>query len=106
MFKKYLLNIILEKNLSENEVIIYLDMDGVLADFEKMKKEIIKKHNLTEDQKQKIWDLIKKEKLFETLDVLEENILEEHFNLDGDKVILLKDLEKILTTFFERKIKL
>jgi hypothetical protein len=42
----------------------------------------------------------------EDLDVLEENILEEHFNLDGDKVILLKDLEKILTTFFERKIKL
>ena len=47
-----------------------------------------------------------KEYTQEDLDVLEENILEEHFNLDGDKVILLKNLEKILTTFFERKIKL
>lgn len=42
----------------------------------------------------------------EDLDVLEENILEEQLNWDGDKVILLKDLEKILTIFFEKKIKL
>ena len=68
----------MKKNLSDSELIIYLDMDGVLANFEKMKKEIIKKHSLTEDQKQKIWDLIKKEKLFETLDVLEENSLIEN----------------------------
>jgi hypothetical protein len=47
-----------------------------------------------------------KEYTQEDLDVLEENILEEHLNWDGDKVILLKDLEKILTTFFEKKIKL
>jgi hypothetical protein len=65
----------LKKNLSDSELIIYLDMDGVLADFEKMKKEIIKKYNLTEDQKQKIWDLIKDKKLFEKLDVLENNSL-------------------------------
>ena len=65
----------MKKNLFDNEVIIYLDMDGVLADFEKMKKEIIKKYNLTEDQKQKIWDLIKDKKLFEKLDVLENNSL-------------------------------
>ena len=76
IFKKYLDTILESKKL--DQYIIYLDMDGVLADFEKMKKEIIKKYNLTEDQKQKIWDLIKKEKLFETLDVLEENSLIEN----------------------------
>ena len=68
----------MKKNLSDSELIIYLDMDGVLANFEKMKKEIIKKHSLTEDQKQKIWNLIKQEKLFEKLDVLENNSLIEN----------------------------
>ena len=76
IFEKYL-DIILESKKLD-QYIIYLDMDCVLADFEKMKKEIIKKYNLTEDKKQKIWNLIKKEKLFETLDVLEENSLIEN----------------------------
>lgn len=70
----------MKKNLSHSELIIYLDMDGVLADFEKMKKEIIKKYNLTEDQKQEIWNLIKEEKLFEKLDVLNNNSLIENIS--------------------------
>jgi hypothetical protein len=44
----------------------------------------------------------------EDLDVLEENILEKAFDEDfgNQKAITLEDLQQILTTFFERKIKL
>ncbi len=49
-----------------------------------------------------------KEYTQEDLDVLEENILEASVSDDwgNGKIIELKDLEKILTTFFEKKIKL
>jgi len=67
MFKKYL-DIILEQKSSNKEVIVYLDMDGVLADFHEMKVKIInelhrddflkivEKSNLNEKEKQTFLD--------------------------------------------------